>query len=180
TKPGSTTQVPAIGMDFFPTMLELAGLPPMPQQHVDGVSLVPVLKGGTLPDRDLFWHYPHYGNQGGEPSSIIRSKDWKLIFYHEDGRYELYNLADDIGEQSDLAAQHPEKVAELKKRLDAWLADTGAVMPERDPRFTQAKFDAKLESARTKKQDSLEKQHARYLEPGWKPNANWWGSSAQD
>ncbi|WP_372807090.1 sulfatase [Pontiella sp.] len=180
TKPGSITQVPAIGMDFFPTMLELAGLPPMPQQHVDGVSLVPVLKGGTLPDRDLFWHYPHYGNQGGEPSSIIRSKDWKLIFYHEDGRYELYNLADDIGEQSDLAAQHPEKVAELKKRLDAWLADTGAVMPERDPRFTQAKFDAKLESARTKKQDSLEKQHARYLEPGWKPNANWWGSSAQD
>lgn len=180
TKPGSTTKVPAIGMDFFPTMLELAGLPLLPKQHVDGVSLVPVLQGGTLADRDLFWHYPHYGNQGGEPSSIIRSRDWKLIFYHEDGRCELYNLADDIGEQSDLAAQHPEKVAELKKKLDAWLADTGAIMPKPDPRFSQNKFEAKLEKARTQQMQGLEKSHAKYLDPDWKPSADWWGSSPAD
>ena len=97
TPPGSSSQVPVIGMDFYPTMLQLAGLPQMPKQHVDGVSLVPLLKGGEIEERDLFWHYPHYGNQGGEPSSIIRSGDWKLIYYHEDGRDELYNLADDIG-----------------------------------------------------------------------------------
>ena len=177
TQPGSVTQAPAIGMDFFPTMLELAGLPPMPKQHVDGVSLVPVLKGGEIEERDLFWHYPHYGNQGGEPSSIIRSGDWKLIYYHEDGRTELYNLADDIGEQADLAGQHPEKAKQLRKRLDEWLADTGATFPARDPRFSQAKFDAKIEKARTKKMKQLERQHADFLDPSKKPSKDWWGSA---
>jgi arylsulfatase A-like enzyme len=126
TKAGSVSQVPAIGMDFYPTMLELAGLPQMPKQHVDGVSLVPVLNGGKIKERDLFWHYPHYGNQGGEPSSMIRSKDWKLIYYHEDGRYELYDLSKDIGEQNDVAQQHPETVSSLRKKLNKWLAETGA------------------------------------------------------
>jgi arylsulfatase A-like enzyme len=179
TKPGSSTPVPAIGMDFYPTMLELADLPLMPQQHVDGVSLVPVLMGGTIPDRDLFWHYPHYGNQGGEPSSIIRSKDWKLIYYHEDGRVELYNLADDIGEQVDLAASHPEQVAGLKKKLDAWLTDTGATFPQKDPRFSQATFDAKIKKAREQQLPKLEKQAADYLDPSWNPGNGWWGSSTE-
>lgn len=180
TKPGSVTQVPAIGMDFYPTMLELAGLSQRPEQHVDGVSLVPVLKGGTLAPRDLYWHYPHYGNQGGEPSSIIRSGDWKLIVYHEDKRLELYNLADDVGEQNDLAAQHPEKTADLKKNLDQWLKETGAVFPEADPRFSEEKFAAKLEQARTKKLQSLDKSHANFLKPNWKPNGDWWGSRPND
>ncbi|MDF7826143.1 sulfatase [Pontiellaceae bacterium B12227] len=179
-RPGSISTVPAIGMDFFPTMLELADLPLLPKQHVDGVSLVPALKGAPMPDRALFWHYPHYGNQGGEPSSIIRSGDWKLIFYHEDQRMELYNLADDIGEQADLAAKHPEKVSGLKKQLDAWLADTGAVMPEKDARFNEAKFEAKLENARTKRMRGLEEQHARFLDMEWQPNKDWWGSAARD
>jgi len=177
TKPGSATQVPAIGMDFYPTMLELAGLPPMPGQHVDGTSLVPVLKGGNIEERDLFWHYPHYGNQGGEPSSIVRSGDWKLIYYHEDGRDELYNLADDIGELNDVAEQHPEKAAELGKRLNHWLAETGATFPTPDPRFSQDKFDAKIEKARTKKMEQLEKQHADFLDKSKKPSPNWWGSA---
>ena len=66
---------------------------------------MPLLKGGSIPDRPLFWHYPHYGNQGGEPSSIITENDWKLIHYHEDGRDELYHLATDQEEQRDLAAR---------------------------------------------------------------------------
>jgi arylsulfatase A-like enzyme len=180
TAPGSTTAVPAIGMDFYPTLLELAGLPLLPEQHKDGVSLVPALKGGTLGDRDLFWHYPHYGNQGGEPSSIIRSKDWKLIYYHEDKRVELYNVAKDIGEQTDLALNYPEEVAGLKKKLDAWLADTGAIMPKPDPRFSQKKFDEKIEKARTQQLQSLEKSHAKYLTPDWMPDADWWGSAAAE
>lgn len=180
TTPGATTAVPAIGMDFYPTILELAGLSKLPEQHVDGVSLVPVLKGGTIADRDLFWHYPHYGNQGGEPSSMIRSGDWKLIFYHEDGRVELYNLTEDVGEQSDLVAQQPEKVVVLRKKLMAWLADTGAVMPKSDLRFSQKRFEAKLEKARTNKQQGLEKNHARYLDADWKPNADWWGTLPSD
>jgi arylsulfatase A-like enzyme len=177
TPPGSSTRVPAIGMDFFPTMLELAGLPLMPDQHVDGVSLVPVLKGGGLPARNLFWHYPHYGNQGGEPSSIIRSGDWKLIYYHEDGRSELYHLADDIGEQTDVAAQHPERVSGLKKQLNDWLAETGAILPARDPRFSPESFDAKIARAREVQMPHLEKQHLEYLDPDQRPSPNWWGSA---
>lgn len=177
TAAGSVTEVPAIGMDFYPTILELAGLPPMPEQHVDGVSLVPVLQGGTIVERDLFWHYPHYGNQGGEPSSIIRSQDWKLIFYHEDQRIELYNLAQDVGEQNDVSEQFADKAAELKSRLDAWLAETGAVMPQVDPRFVQQKYDKKIKGAKTGFLNKLEKQHARFLNSDWKPNTNWWGSS---
>lgn len=179
TPAGATTQTLATGMDFYPTMLDIAGLPMLPQQHVDGVSLLPVLKGGTIADRELYWHYPHYGNQGGEPSSMVRSQDWKLIFYHEDQRYELYNLADDIGEQHDIAQQYPEVVDDLKKKLSEWLADTGAVMPSPDPRFTQERFETKLKNAQTKKLSELEERHARFLQPDWKPNANWWGSAAQ-
>lgn len=176
TATGAVSQVPVIGMDFYPTMLELADLPLNPEQHVDGVSLVPVLKGGTIQERDLFWHYPHYGNQGGEPSSIIRSKEWKLIYYHEDGRSELYNLMDDIGEQQDLASQYPEKVLQLKTRLNKWLAETGARLPARDPRYEQEKFDEKIQHARTKQMSGLERKHADFLDKNIKPNENWWGS----
>jgi arylsulfatase A-like enzyme len=180
TQPGSTTRIPAIGMDFFPTLLDLAGLPPLPKQHVDGVSLVPVLQGKSIGPRDLFWHYPHYGNQGGEPSSIIRSKDWKLIYYHEDHRCELYNLADDIGERRNLAAANPEKTAELKKRLDAWLLDTGAILPRPDPRFSRERFGKRIDKARTTLQRKLERRAADYLKPDWKPNPGWWGSAPKN
>lgn len=177
TTPGSSTQTPAIGMDFYPTMLELAGLPAKPEQHVDGVSLVPVLKGETIPERELFWHYPHYGNQGGEPSSIIRSKDWKLIYYHEDGRSELYDLSKDIGEEHNVASQNSDTVAALKLQLDAWLADTGAKIPKPDPRFDQGKFDKRVQNSREVRMRKLEKQHAEFLDKNKKPSPNWWGSA---
>ena len=119
TRPGSTCDTPVIHTDFYPTILQLAGLPLRPEQHVDGVSLVPLLKGGKIADRPLFWHYPHYGNQGGEPSSIIRKDDWKLIHYWEDNRNELYHLPDDIGEQHDLAKQEAARTAQLWAELQA-------------------------------------------------------------
>jgi len=177
TKPGSVTAVPAIGMDFYPTILELAGLAPLPEQHVDGVSLVPVLKGGSIADRDLFWHYPHYGNQGGEPSSMIRSGDWKLILYHEDWRLELYNLADDLGEQNDLAKQQPERARQLRRKLDRWLTDCGARFPKTDPRFAPARFEVKLENARDQRMQHRGKNEARMLESDWEPGDSWWGSA---
>ncbi|QBG45874.1 DUF4976 domain-containing protein [Verrucomicrobia bacterium S94] len=180
TKPGSVSDVPVIGMDFYPTMLELAGLPLKPEQHVDGVSLVPVLKGGRIKERDLFWHYPHYGNQGGEPSSIIRSGNWKLIYYHEDGRYELYNLSQDIGEQTDVAGRYPERVAELRKKLSRWFVETGATFPARDPRFDPDKFDEKIERARTEGMQRLERQHADFLDKTKKPSPDWWGSAKDE
>ena len=176
TQAGSTTAVPATGADFYPTILELAGLPQRPEQHRDGVSLVPVLRGGGIPARDLFWHYPHYGNQGGEPSSIIRAGDWKLIRYYEDGREELYQLSKDIGEQNDLAATQPTKVAELGGRLDDYLKECGAKIPEPDARFDPEKKKAQIKQAGTRGLEQLERRHAEYLKPDFRPNADWWGS----
>lgn len=121
TKPGSTCDTPVISTDFYPTLLQLADLPLDPKQHIDGVSLVPLLKGRKL-DRGapLFWHYPHYGNQGGAPCGAIRDGDWKLIEWYEDGSLELYNLRDDIGEKTNLASAHRDKAESLHAQLVAW------------------------------------------------------------
>ena len=117
-------------MDLYPTLLELAGLPLAPSQHVDGVSLVAALKGGELRRAaPLFWHYPHYGNQGGAPCGAVRDGDWKLIEWFEDGSLELYNLRDDPGERQNVAAEKPEKAEQLLAKLVAWRAATQALMP---------------------------------------------------
>jgi arylsulfatase A-like enzyme len=129
TKPGRVCDTPVISNDFYPTLLELAGLPPMPQQHRDGVSFVPLLKGGKLPRRDLFWHYPHYGNQGGAPCGTIRAGDWKLIEWFEDGRLELFNLRNDLSESKNVAAKNPDKVKQLHARLLAWRKEVNALLP---------------------------------------------------
>ena len=135
TRKGSVSSEPVTSTDFYPTILELAGLPPRPRQHTDGVSLVPLLRGETMKRRPLFWHYPHYGNQGGAPAAALREGEWKLIQWYEDGRLELYNLKSDPGEKKDLAAAHPGKVQEQRAKLRAWLGDSGAKMPAKNPRF---------------------------------------------
>ncbi len=136
TRPGSTCDTPVISTDFYPTLLQLADLPLDPKQHIDGVSLVPLLKGGNL-DRGapLFWHYPHYGNQGGAPCGAIREGDWKLIEWYEDGSLELYNLRDDIGEKTNLASTHREKAERLHARLVAWRKSVNALMPTPNPQW---------------------------------------------
>ena len=179
-KARSTSRVPVSGIDWYPTLLELAGVPVPAEQDVDGLSLVPVLKGGSLADRPLFWHYPHYGNQGGEPSSIITENDWKLIHYHEDGRDELYHLAADPGEQDDLAASQSQRVKSLRKKLDAWLKATGAKFPTKDPEFNAAKRAARWQTLKTNGRAVLEKRHASYLDATYKPNRDWWGSVPRD
>lgn len=136
TKPGSVCDTPVITNDLYPTLLDLAGLPSMPQQHCDGVSLVPLLKGGGLKRGPLFWHYPHYSPQGGAPAAAIRDGDWKLIEWYEDGRRELYNLHDDLGERHDLAAREPERVKALHTKLAAWRTEVHAVLPTPNPDYT--------------------------------------------
>ena len=168
------------GIDWYPKQLEPAGVPLPARQIVDGVSLVPLLKGGSIPDRPLFWHYPHSGNQGGEPSSIVQDGGWKLIHCHEDGRDELYRLADDPGEQTDLAAAQPGRAKALRATLDAWLRATGARLPSPDPEFDPAKRAARLEQVRTQGRAQLEKQHAGFLAPDFKPDKDWRGSAPQD
>jgi arylsulfatase A-like enzyme len=128
-KPGGTCDTPVLSTDFYATLLELAGLPARPEQHADSASLVPLLRGGALERGPLFWHYPHYGNQGGAPSGAVRDGDWKLIEWYEDGSLELFNLREDPGETSNLAAREPDRAAGLRRRLEAWRRDTGCVMP---------------------------------------------------
>jgi arylsulfatase A-like enzyme len=132
-KGGSVCEAPVISTDFCPTMLEMASLPARPGQHVDGRSMVGLLRGGEGESRALYWHYPHYGNQGGSPGGVVRVGDYKLIEFYEDGHVELYNLRADIGERHDLAATHSEKAAELRGMLDAWRREVGAVMPTPNP-----------------------------------------------
>lgn len=177
TPPGSVTDVPASGIDWYPTLLELVGVEIPAAQHVDGVSLVPVLQGKTLAERPLYWHYPHYGNQGGEPSSILMEDEWKLILYHEDQRVELYQIVDDVGEQVDLADRHPERVRRMRGRLAEWLKQTGAKFPKPDPEFDADQRAARWEMLRTSGLQRLERQHAGYLDADFRPNPDWWGST---
>ncbi|MBK1834470.1 sulfatase [Roseibacillus ishigakijimensis] len=180
TQAGATDDTPVTGTDFYPTLLDLAGLDLLPEQHLDGLSLRPLLEGKPLADRPLFWHYPHYGNQGGEPSSILRQGEWKLIQYLEDGRLELYHLSKDSGEQRNLAAEHPERAHAMLVILQRLQKETGALLPEKDPRFDPAKKKQQIENWHTGLKERLEKQHARYLDPSFQPNKNWWGALPQD
>lgn len=138
-KAGSVISTPVSSPDFFPTLLAAAGAQSLPGQTLDGMSLMPVFKGGTLPERPLFWHYPHYGNQGGAPAAAIRRGAWKLIEWQEDGRVELYNLAQDLGEQTDLAGKEPQRVTQLRDELHAWQKQVGAQFPIANSNYDPAK-----------------------------------------
>lgn len=135
-KPGSECRVPVTSPDFYPTMLEIAGLGLIPEQHCDGVSLLPLLRGAGELDRDaVFWHYPHYGNQGGTPGSAVRAGDYKLIEFFESGHVELYNLREDVGEEHDLAEAEPELSGELRRVLADWRESVEARIPEPNPDY---------------------------------------------
>ena len=118
TKAGSISTQPICSIDLFPTIAAAAGV--STDHEIDGLDLRPLLEGKTL-DRDaLFWHYPHYSNQGGIPGGAIRVGNFKLFERYEDGRVQLFNLANDIGETNDLAAEMPERVTQMRDRLHAW------------------------------------------------------------
>jgi arylsulfatase A-like enzyme len=178
TRAGSTCATPVSGIDWYPTLLEMAGVSVPEEQDIDGVSLVPLLEGGDFRARPLFWHYPHYGNQGGEPSSIVMEGDWKLIRYHEDGRDELYDLGADPGEQIDLAEVQTGQVLAMRPTLEAWLRETEARMPTPYEKFDETKRTARWANLSTAGKARLEKQHANFLNASYKPNKDWWGSGA--
>ena len=139
TKPGAISNVPVITTDFYPTFLEAAGLQPRPEQHMDGVSFAGVLRGNEasneLKTRPLFWHYPHYSNQGGGPAGALRLGNWKLIESYENGRIELFDLKQDPTESNDLASLEPKRTASMKQMLADWLASVNAKMPSPNPDF---------------------------------------------
>jgi arylsulfatase A-like enzyme len=125
--------VPVSSVDFYPTILGMVGLPVAP---CDGVSLIPLVQqtGGLKRDA-LYWHYPHYSNQGGKPGGAIRMGDYKLIEFYEDGKLELYNLKDDIGEKRNLASHMPEQAKEMWEMLNAWRKAVNAQMPTPNPDY---------------------------------------------
>jgi len=124
TPPGSVSDEPVITPDYYPTILDIAGVQGDAEHNktVDGMSLVPVLKNpkARLDREAIYWHYPHYHRGGATPYAAIRARDWRLVEFYEDDRVELYNLADDIGESNDLSKKMPEKTAALREQLHAW------------------------------------------------------------
>jgi arylsulfatase A len=125
-------------VDFYPTFLELAGLIPDPDQVLDGESLVNIISNGQEKyDRPVFWHYPVYHH--GQPASVIRKGDYKLIENLVDGSLELYHLVDDIGESHNLAASMKDKTAELYGLLQAWQKEVKAEFPVPNPEFNPDK-----------------------------------------
>jgi arylsulfatase A-like enzyme len=122
TTPGSTSDSPVQSTDLYPTLLEMMRLPPRAEQHVDAVSFAPILRADPNHHRGtpLYFHYPHYSNQGGFPGGAIVDGDWKLIEAYEDGAVSLYHLADDPGERQDLAAVQHELATDLQLQLRTW------------------------------------------------------------
>lgn len=175
-KSGSIIDTPVTGTDFYPTILDYARLKLHPEQHKDGVSIMPLLNGKSIKPRSLFWHYPHYGNQGGEPSSIIRKGEWKLIYYYETDHCELYNLSIDLGEHEPLNAQYPEKVKELRAELMQWLQQVDAKRPVADPLYSPVEEAAVKNTWHTRLLKQQEKLRKDMLDKNWKPNENWWDS----
>ena len=134
TKPGRTDATPVWSCDLLPTILGVCQC--RAAGEIDGVSLLPVLQGTGGVDREaLYWHYPHYANQGGKPGGAIRAGKWKLIEFYENGRRELYDLSKSPNESRNLAAEQPQIVAELAAKLDAWRKATAADMPTSNPDY---------------------------------------------
>ncbi|MBU3005283.1 sulfatase [Paraglaciecola arctica] len=127
---GNQVNEPVTSTDLYPTLLSAANIPLLPQQHVDGVDLNPFIPSQAdrkrLVTRPLYFHYPHYSNQGGFPGAAIREGNWKLIERFEDGRTHLFNLDTDIGEQTDLASKYPDRLNAMRLNLHKWYQQTQA------------------------------------------------------
>ena len=133
TAPGSDTDVSMTSPDFYPTLLEAAGLPLRPDQHLDGISFLPVLHGEQPERGPLYWHYPHYGNQGGTPGAAVRDGRFKLIRLFETGSDRLFDLEADIGEEHDLVDHEPLVGQRMSADLDRWLIEVSALIPHTNP-----------------------------------------------
>ncbi len=135
TEPGRIEKQPSVSMDFFPTILSMAGIR---HEKNDGENLLPVLTERKQIARDeIFWHYPHYHGSGWKPGSALRKGDWKLIVHYENNQIELFNLADDPEETNEVSKENPEKVLELRKILDEKLSESGAKFPKINPDYGQ-------------------------------------------
>ena len=135
-KTGIVCEEPIMSTDFYPSLLEMAGLPAMPNQTADGKSFVPALKGESFNRGAIYWHFPHYSNHGMQsPGGAIRLGDYKLLEYYENNTVQLFNLREDIGEQNDLSHSETDKAANLRSRLHAWRQQVSAKMMPANPDY---------------------------------------------
>ena len=130
TKANSTSHAMVTGTDYYPTLLEMMGLPTLPKQHVDGMSFLPALKGKAHDRGAIYWHFPHYSNHGYQsPGGAIRLGNYKLLEYFENEAVQLFDLEKDLGEQNDLSKAKPEITKKLLKMLHDWRRAVDAKMP---------------------------------------------------
>lgn len=133
TKEGEVIHERIVSTDFYPTMLDIAGIDLIPDQHKDGVSIVPLLKNSTatLSRKSIFWHYPHYHNSGQTPATAMIRDDFKFIWEYDGNRQFLYHLTEDIHEDHNLVAEQSGRAEEMLLEMKAWLEETGAALPEK-------------------------------------------------
>jgi arylsulfatase A-like enzyme len=137
---GLVNDMPVATIDIFPTILACAKIDmdnASLSERIDGINLRPYLQQKKWPDRPLYWHYPHYSNQGGNPGSVIRLGNYKLISDIETGKVELYNLAEDIHEANDIAEEYPEIKTMLYDKLENWKKEINAKKMEPNPVFLE-------------------------------------------
>ncbi len=136
-QPGKVCEVPVISTDFYPTVLDMLGLPMQVDQHMDGISLAPLINGADTLEREaLYWHFPHYSNHGMQsPGGAIRVGDYKLLQYFENQTVQLFDLKQDLGEQHDLCTTEPAITAKLLRMLHAWQKDVAAQLMSPNPAF---------------------------------------------
>ncbi|MFI3268621.1 MAG: sulfatase [Rikenellaceae bacterium] len=129
---GTVCDSPIVGTDLYPTLLEIAGLPLEKQQHVDGESFKPLLDGKTVKRSPIFWHSPHYFNQGGYPFSAVYDGEWKYTYCYDLEKAYLFNLKEDISEKNNLIDSHPKEAKRLRKLLDKYLIEVDAKYPTKN------------------------------------------------
>lgn len=137
---GRVVDAPVNNIDWIPTLLDLAGAAPPP--GLDGVSFAEGLRGGAFPARPLYWHFPHYTNQGGRPCGAMRDGDWLLVEHYDEDGAELYDLANDVGQRTDLAAEQPERVCAMREALAVWRREIDAQENAPNPGCREADFRA--------------------------------------
>ena len=179
-KPNTISHALVTGTDFYPTLLEMIGLPALPNQHVDGVSFLSALQGKVHDRGAIYWHFPHYSNHGYQsPGGAIRLGKYKLLEYYENGNVQLFDLEKDIGEQNDLSKAKPDVRSKLLKMLHDWRREVDAKMPyPKTATSKPAKGSRVINSKSTNKPKSGSNlaSDVSIFAPGWKVRD--WGGPA--
>ncbi len=160
--PRQVVETPVINTDWLPTLLTLCGQ--KVPANLDGVSFAGMLLGDKepAPQRRLFWHFPHYTNQGSRPAGAVREGFWKLIEHYETGKVELYDVSSDLGERNDRSGSEPEVTARLRQALAEWRVSVGAQVNTKNEQFEPAEYRAIYEDIDVSRYNGSEADQATF------------------